>query len=214
MCLLHCAAQLGGSLVTICLPRLRPAGVRFALLLQALSCCCGLHPAATGYALRQSISVVEGCLGNGRLHQQWECTSVGVGCLGNGNRPSPTKLHHPGFSCAHSETLHPEHLESPFCLSHCPGPNAISLESPGLAHCPSPVQSDGYANLPSQVSDCWFNRAPRPVRFVRSAVEHHCAVALAAGCTSQNYCTGISRLFYTWVFPILWATKIHLEMQP
>ena len=141
-CPLRCPANLGGSLITICLPRLCPAGVRFDLLLQALPCCCGLCPAAMGYTLRQSLSVVAGCLRNGRLCQQWECTSVGVDCLGNGGRFSPTELHHPGFSCAHSETLHPEHLESPFCLSHCAGPNVISLKSPGLAHCPSLVQSD------------------------------------------------------------------------
>ena len=66
-CPLFCPAQLGGSLVTICLPRLSPAGVRFALLLQALPFCCGLRPAATGYALRRSLSVVADCLGNGRL---------------------------------------------------------------------------------------------------------------------------------------------------
>ena len=71
-CPLCCPAQLGGSLVTICLPRLGPAGVRFALLLQALPCCCSLRPAATGYALWRSLSVVAGCLGNGTLHQQWE----------------------------------------------------------------------------------------------------------------------------------------------
>ena len=162
-----CPTQLGGSLVTICLPRLCPAGVRFALLLQALPCCCGLCPAATGYTLWWSLSVVAGCLGNSRLHQQWACTSVGADCLGNGRRPSPTELHRPGFSYAHSEPLHPERLESPFCLSHCTTPNAVSLESPGLAHCPSPVQSQVQ---PSQISDCPFNRAPRPVRFVRSAV--------------------------------------------
>ena len=58
-----------------------------------------------------------GCLGNGRLRQQWECTSVGADCLSNGRRPSLTELHHPGFSCAHSETLNPKRFESPFCLS-------------------------------------------------------------------------------------------------
>ena len=142
-----------------------------------------------------------GCLGNGWLHQQWACTSVGVVCLGNGKHLSPTELHCPGFSCAHSETLHPEHLELPFCFSHCPGPNTVSLESPSLVHCPSPAQSDGYANLPSQVSDCWFNRAPGPVHFVWSAVEHHCAAAPAAGFTSQNRFAGVPRLFYTWEFP-------------
>ena len=104
-CPLRCPAQLGGSLVTICLPRLHPAGVRFALLLQALPCCCGLCSAAMGYALRRSLSVLAGCLGNGRLCQPWECTSVGAGCLSNGKCPSPTKLHHLGFSCARSETL-------------------------------------------------------------------------------------------------------------
>ena len=116
-CPLRCPAQRGGSLVTICLLRLRLAGVRSALLLQALPCCCHLRPAATGYTLRQSLFVVAGCLSNGRLHQQWACTSVGVDCLGNGGRPSPTELHHPGFSCARSETLHLERLELPFCLS-------------------------------------------------------------------------------------------------
>ena len=109
-CLLCCPAQLGGSLVTICLPRLRPTGVRFALLLQALPCCCGLRLAATGYALRQSLSVVVSCLGNGRLGQQWACTSVGADCLGNGGCLSPMELHHPGFSCALREPLHPERL--------------------------------------------------------------------------------------------------------
>ena len=162
-----CPAQLGGSLVTICLPRLRPAGVRFALLLQALPCCCSLHPAATGYALRRSLSVVAGCLGNGRLRQQWACTSVAADCLGNGGRPSPTELHRTGFSCALREPLHRERLESPFCLSHCATPKAVFLESPGLAHCPSPVQSQVQ---PSQVSVCRFNRAPGPVHFVRRAV--------------------------------------------
>ena len=91
-CLPRCPAQLGGSLVIICLSRLRPAGVRFALLLQALPFCCGLRPAATSYALRWSLSVVAGCLGNGRLRQQWACTSVGAVCLGNGGHLSPTEL--------------------------------------------------------------------------------------------------------------------------
>ena len=58
-----------------------------------------------------------GCLGNGRLRQQWEYTSVGAECLGNGGRPSPTELHCPGFSCACSETLNPECFEALFCLS-------------------------------------------------------------------------------------------------
>ena len=58
-----------------------------------------------------------GCLGNGRLPQQWECTSVGVECLGNGGLSSPIKLHRPGFRCARSETLNPQRFKLPFCLS-------------------------------------------------------------------------------------------------
>ena len=163
---MRCPAQLGGSLVTICLLRLHLAGVRSTLLLQALPCCCGLCPAATGYALWWSLSVVAGCLSNGRLRQQWACTSVGH-CLGNGRCPSPTELHYPGFRCALTEPLHRDHLKSLFYLSYCATPNAVSLESPGLGHCPSPIQSQVQ---PSQVSDCRFNRAPGPVHFVRSAV--------------------------------------------
>ena len=120
-CPLHYPPQLGGSLVTICLLRLHPADVGSTLLLQALPCshrlCRKLCPAATCFALQQSLSVMAGCLGNNMLHQQWECTSVGADCLGNGRRPSPTELHHPGFSCACSETLNPERFKSLFCLS-------------------------------------------------------------------------------------------------
>ena len=104
-CSLRCPAHLGGRLATVCLPRLRPAVVRLALLGQALLFCCGLR-----HALRQSLFVVAGSLGNGRLRQQWACISVGTGCLGNvwllqqwacisvgagclgnGGRPSPTE---------------------------------------------------------------------------------------------------------------------------
>ena len=159
-CPLCCPAHLGGSLVTICLPSLRPAGVRFALLLQALPFCCSLRPAATGYTLQRSLSVVPGCLGNGRLRQQWACTSVGVDCLGNGGSPSPMELRFQG-------TSPPGAFGIAVFLSHYATPNAVSLESPGLAHCPSPVQSQVQ---PSQVSGCRFNRAPGQAHFVQTAV--------------------------------------------
>ena len=146
-------------------------------------------------------SAMAGCISNGSV------TSVGADC------PSPTELHHPGFSCACTETLHPEHLESPFCLSHCSGPNAVSLKSPGLAHCPSPVQSDGYANLPSQVSDCWLNRAPGPVRFVWSAVEHRCVVVPVLAAPAKTTALVFRLSFIPGSFPVLWATEIRLEMQ-
>ena len=115
-CPLCCPAQIGGSLVTICLTRLRPAGVRFTLLLQALPCCCGLCPAATGYALRRSLSVVVGCLGNGRLCQQWACTSVEADCLGNGGRSSPMELHRFVFSCARTRSVWNSHFVCPAVL--------------------------------------------------------------------------------------------------
>ena len=155
-----------------------------------------------------------GCLGNSRLCHQWECTSVGAGCLGNGGRPSHTELHHPWFSCARSETLHHERLESPFCLSHCAGPNTVSLESPGLAHCPSLIQSEGYANLPSQVSDCQFNRAPGPVCFVGSTVVRRCAACLLLAAPAKTSALASHVSFIPGNFPVLWATKIRLEMQP
>ena len=123
-CPLHCPTQLGGSLGTICLPSLHPAAVGSALLPWALPYSHGLHPVSVGSALLswapscwRSLSVIVGCLGSGRLCQQWECTSVGAECLGSGGRPSPTKLQCPGFSCARSETLNPERFKSLFYLS-------------------------------------------------------------------------------------------------
>ena len=73
-CPLCCPAQLGGSLVTICLPRLRPAGVRFALLLQALPCFCGLRPAAMAMP----------CSGVSLL---WRVASAKAGHVSNGSVP-------------------------------------------------------------------------------------------------------------------------------
>ena len=147
-CSLRCPAQLGGRLATVCLPRLHPAVVRLALLGQALLFCCGLR-----HALRWSLSVVVSRLSNSRLRQQWACISVRVGCLGNGGRSSPTERLR--------ERLYQERLESPFCPSHCATLVTVSLQYPGLAHCPSPVQSQVQ---PSQVSGCQFNRAPGQAR--------------------------------------------------
>ena len=150
-CSLRCSAQLGGRLATVCLPRLHPAVVRLALLGQALLFCCGLH-----HALRWSLSVVVGCLSNGRVRQQWACISVGTGCLSNGGRSSPQSI---------LDRLHGDHWKSRFCSSHWASRNALSLQSPGLAHCPSLVQSQVQS---SQVSGCRFNRAPRQAHPVGS----------------------------------------------
>ena len=93
-CSMRCPAQLGGRLATVCLLRLRPAVVRLALLGQALLFCCGLR-----HTLRQSLSFVAGCLGIGRLRQQWACISVGTGCLGNGWLPQQWACISVGVSC-------------------------------------------------------------------------------------------------------------------
>ena len=64
-----------------------------------------------------------------------------------------------------SDRLHRDRLRSRSCSSHWASPNALSLQSPGRAHCPSLTQSQAQ---PSQVSGCRLNRAPRQVRPVGS----------------------------------------------
>ena len=49
-----------------------------------------------GYALWRSLSVVVGCLGNGRLPHQWRTTSLVVEYLGNGGHPSLQSWTFPG----------------------------------------------------------------------------------------------------------------------
>ena len=66
-CPLRCPAQLGGRVATVCLPRLRPAVVWFALLLQALLFCCGLR-----HGLRPAAESLC-CSG---LPQQWQAASA------------------------------------------------------------------------------------------------------------------------------------------
>ena len=65
-----------------------------------------------------------------------------------------------------SDRLHGERLKLWFCSSHWATRDALSLQSPGLAYCPSLVQSQVQ---PSQVSGCRFNRAPGQARPVGSA---------------------------------------------
>ena len=62
--------------------------------------------------------------------------------------------------------LHGDCLKSRFCLSHWATPNALSLLSPGLGHCPSLAQSQVQ---PSYISGCRFNSAPGQARPVGSA---------------------------------------------
>ena len=214
-CPLTCPAQLGGSLATVCLLRLRPAVVWFALLLQALLFCCGLR-----HALRLSLSVVAGCLGNDRLRQQWTCTSVGtgclgngwlrqqwacisvvVGCLGNGGRPSPTERLRPSAWGLFEIAV----LFVPLGYPRRPVP-AIPWAGP-LSKSHS-VSSPPLSSLRLPVQQGTRTSAPCGKRWVGLA-----AATLAAGFVRKRYCLASRIPFILGNFPILWATNISLEMQ-
>ena len=92
-----------------------------------------------------------GCVSNGCVSQLGRVASVMV------DAPPPQSV---------SGCLHGACLKSRFCSSHWATPNALSLQSPGLAHCPSLAQSQVQ---PSHVSGCRFNRAPGQVHPVGSA---------------------------------------------
>ena len=204
-CPLRCPAQLGGRLATVCLLRLHPAVVRFALLLQALLFCCSLR-----HTLRRSLSVVAGCLGNGRLHQQWACISVGTGCLGNswlrqqwvcisvgagclgnGGRPSPTE--HLGLSardCLKSlfffVPLGYPKRSVPAIPWAAPVFKSRSVSGPALSSLRLPVQQGTQTCAPC--GECWVGPA---------------AATPAAGFARQRYCL-VSRVsFILGNFPVL-----------
>ena len=195
-CWLRCPAQLGGRLATVCLPRLRPAVVWFTLLLQALLFCCGLR-----HALRQSLSVVAGCLGNGWLRQQWACISVGVGCLGNGGRPSPTERLGPSARGSFEIVVlfvplgYPRR-SVPAIPWAGPLSKSRSVSSPALSSLRLPVQQGTWTS------------APCGKRWVGPA-----AATWAAGFARQRYCLESRVSFILGNFPILWATNISMEMQ-
>ena len=121
----------------------------------------------------------------------------------------------PPRSCTlKKKPIHWERLESQFCLSHCAPSNAESLGFPGLGHSSGPVQSQVQ---PSRVLVCRFNRAPVTVHFCMK----RCGAPLRSGAgRSRTGCQlrqwgplpGVS--FIPGNFPILWATKIRLEMLP
>ena len=92
-----------------------------------------------------------GCISSGHVSQLGQVASVMV------DDPPPQSV---------SDHLDGDHLKSQFCSSHWASPNALSLLSPGLAHCPSLIQSQVQ---PSQVPGCWFNRAPGQAHPVGSA---------------------------------------------
>ena len=83
-----------------------------------------------------------GCISSGLISQLGWVASVMV------DAPTPQSI---------SGHLHGACLKSQFCSSHWATPNALSLQSPGRAHCPSLAQSQVQ---PSHVSGCQFNGAP------------------------------------------------------
>ena len=214
-CRLSYPAQLGGRLATVCLPRLLPAVVWFALLLQALLFCCGLR-----HTLRRSLSVVADCLGNGRLplqwasisvgtgclgngwlRQQWACISVGAGCLGNGGRPSPTERL--GLSARGSFKI--VVLFVPLGYPRCSVP---AIPWAGLLSKSRSVSSPALSSLRLLIQQGPQTCVPCGERWVGPA-----ASTPAASFARQRYCLAFRVSFILGNFLVLWATKISLEIQ-
>ena len=123
-----------------------------------------------------------GCVGSGLVSQLGWVASVIV------DAPPPQSV---------SDLPPGDRLKSQFCSSHWATLNALSLQSPGLAPCPSLVQSQVQ---PSQVSGRRFNRAPREARPAGSAAVAGCHHPGCWPCQAEAL-SGISRLLYTWEFP-------------
>ena len=149
----------------------------------ALLFCCGLC-----HALRWSLSVVAGCLGNGKLHQQWACITVGAGCLSNGGRPSPTECLRPSAQ---------DHLKSWFCSSHWVSQTLCPCNRLGW---PSVQVSFSLKSSPleSQVAGSMGHPEKRALWGVlgRAGCRH-------PGCQLRQaeVLPGVPRLLYTWEFP-------------
>ena len=178
------------------------------------SCCCRLccsaAVSATCYALRRSLSVVAGCLGNGRLHQQWPCISVGMGCLGNGwlrqqwacisvgvgclgnvGRPSPTEHLRLSAWGAFEITV----LFVPLGYPKCSVP-AIPWAGP-LSKSRS-VSSPALSSLRLLVQQGTRTSAPCGERWLGPA-----ATTPAAGFARQRYCLASHVSFILGNFPVL-----------
>ena len=146
------------------------------------------------------VSVGASCLGNGWLRQQWVCISIGAGCLGSGGRPSPTERLRPSAW---------DSLKSRFCSSHCVSQTIF------------PCNPLGWATV--QVS---FSLKSSPLKSqVAGSTRHPDKRALwgllgragrsRPGCRlcQADLLPGVPCLFILGSFPVLWATKISLEMQ-
>ena len=195
--------------------------------------CCGLL-----HALRRSLFVVACCLSNGRLRQQWACISVGTGCLGNGWLSQQWACISVGVGCLGNGWLRQQWA----CISvgagclrsgGCPSPierlGPSAWDSLKLRFCSShwvsqticPCNPPGWATV--QVS---FSLKSSPLKsHVAGSTRHPDKRALwgllgraghrRPGCQLRqaDLLPGVLCLFILGSFPVLWATKISLEMQ-
>ena len=127
-------------------------------------------------------SATAGCLSSGRVSQLGRVASVMV------DAPPPQSV---------SDRLHGDCLKSWSCSSHWASPNALSLQSPGRAHCPSLTQSKS-SPLKSHVTSSTGHPDKRALwgAMGRASCHHpgchlHQAEALP----------GVQRLPYTWESP-------------
>ena len=146
------------------------------------------------------ISVGAGCLGNGWLPQQWACISVGTGCLRSGGRPSPTERLRPSAR---------DSLKSRFCSSHWVSQTICLCNPLGWAT----VQvsfSLKSSPLKSQVAGSTRHPDKHALWGLLGRAGRRCP-----GCRLRqaDLLPGVPCLFILGSFPVLWATKISLEMQ-
>ena len=196
--------------------------------------CCGLH-----HALRRSLSVVAGCLSNGRLRQQWACISVGTGCLGNGRLRRQWACISVGTGCLCNGWLRQQWA----CISvgvGCLGnggrpsptehvrPSArgsfgIAIFSVPLGYPKRSVPAIPWAGPLSKshsVSSPALSRLQLPVHQgtwkgtpCGERWVGPVAASSAAGFARQRYCLASRVFFILGNFPVLRATNISLEMQ-
>ena len=175
-------------------------GLRHALLrrLFIVACCLGNSRVRQQWAC---ISVGTGCLGNGWLCQQWACISVGVGCLGSGGRPSPTE--HLGLSARDS-------LKSRFCSSHWVSQTICLCNPLGWATVHVSFSLKKSSPVKSQVAGSTAHPDERALWGLLGR-----AGCCRPGCwlRQADLLPGVPCLFIVESFPVLWATKIGLEMQ-
>ena len=166
-------------------------------MLQALLFCCRLRPVAMGYTLRRCLSVVSGCLSNGRLCQQWVCISVGADCLGNGGCPFPMERLRNIFtgSIWNRCFVCPTALPDTLCLCNPLGWPTVQV-----------LFSLTFSPLKSQVASSTGHSDKRALcGALCVAGRHHPGCRLL----QPKPLPGIPRLFYIWEFPRSVGNKDH-----